>query len=51
MKAWETIEIKVTIKSDENGQVWDINFSDGYRSISYDNYMPTIKEVLEDFDY
>ncbi len=50
-KPWTTLKINLTIESDENGDVWQVNVNDGYKSISYDDYVPTLKELLEDFDY
>lgn len=49
-KEWACIKLNLTIQSDDKGEIFDININDGYRSVSYDK-MPTLKEVLNDFDY
>lgn len=51
MKAFDVIKLRVTIQTDENGEVFDVNITDGYRSISYAETMPTLKEILEDFGH
>ena len=50
-KAWTVLKLNLTIQTDEKGYVWDINVNDGYRSCSYDNCMPTLEEIIEEFDY
>ena len=48
-RIWECIHLNLTIQSDDNNEIFDININNGYKSISYDD-MPTLKEILEDFD-
>ena len=48
-KGWACIHLNLTIQSDENGNIFDININNGYRSVSYET-LPSLKEILEDFD-
>lgn len=48
-KEWATIRLTLTIESDDNKDIYNINLSDGNQSISFDE-MPSLKTILEDFD-
>lgn len=50
-KEWACIDLKISIMSDENKDVFEISVTNGYRGVSYGEQMPTLKEILEDFDY
>lgn len=49
-KSFEVLKLNLTIQSDENNKIFDININDGCKSVSYDD-IPTLKEIIEIFDY
>ena len=49
---YKVLRISLTIQTDENGEIFDVNLSDGYKSISYDGeYLPPLEKIVKDFDY
>jgi len=49
-KEFTVLEIRLTIQTDENGEVWDVNLYDGLNSVSYGDYLPSLDEIIEEFD-
>ena len=48
-KPFECLHLNLTIQSDDNGNIFDININNGYKSVSYET-MPTLKQIVEEFE-